>query len=213
MVRIISITQPIIEGLDSAEELIAYCARVSNPKNQHNNATASKLLKYCADNNHWSIFEMVDVTFEITTTRDIGRQIIRHKSFSFQEFSQRYSEVVDFADRQCRMQDLKNRQNSIETNDIELIDWFYSKQKEIKTLATQVYNEALDHGVAKEQARTVLPEGLTKTTMYMKGPLRSWIHYIKLRADDATQKEHRELAVDMRDILIKYFPSIKGMLY
>lgn len=216
-VKIVGITKPLVEGIDTAEEFIAYCARVSNPKNQMNKETAPKLLKYCADNGHWSIFEMVSLNFEINTTRDIGRQILRHRSFSFQEFSQRYSQVQNFTERECRLQDEKNRQNSIsidssDSNQLELDEWFNSTQNEITEFAKEKYNEAIERGIAKEQARSILPEGLTMSTMYMHGTLRSWIHYVNLRAENGTQKEHALIAYEIKNIILEYFPSLKEIL-
>lgn len=210
MVNLVSLTKPTIEELSNAEELIAYCARVSNPTNQLNNVTADKLLAYCAKHAHWSIFEMADMCVEIKTTRDIGRQILRHKSFQFQEFSQRYSIVTDamFKTRECRLQDITNRQNSLETDDDELKEWFYEAQRQVKYLTSSFYKDALDKGIAKEQARCFLPEGLTMSRMYMKGSIRSWIHYIQLRTGSETQKEHRQIALGCKDILLKEFPSL-----
>ena len=176
--------------------LVAYFARVSNPSNQNNDATSNKLVKYLIDQKHFSPFEMVSVCLEINTTRDISRQILRHRSFSFQEFSQRYA-IADlgFELRETRLQDTKNRQNSIDTTDIELNKEWQQRQSEVADRSNNAYHWALDHGIAKEQARAVLPEGLTKTRMYMNGTLRSWIHYIEIRSDPSTQKEHREIAL------------------
>jgi len=184
-------------------------ARVSNPANQNNTATAPKLLKYLIDNKHWSPFEMVNVCMEIETTRDIARQILRHRSFSFQEFSQRYAEVSSFTSIPARLQDSTNRQNSIETNDPSLKYWWGYAQNSLIDHAELIYNEAIKKGIAKEVARKVLPEGLTMSRMYMNGTLRSWLHYIDIRCDKSTQKEHREVAEQCRDIIFKEFPSIK----
>lgn len=192
-----------------AEEKIAYMARVSNPGNQNNPETAPKLLSYLIKNNHWSPFEMVNVCMEIVTTRDIARQILRHRSFSFQEFSQRYAVAEQFAVRECRMQDNKNRQNSLETDDYFVKTWWEAAQKRAINDATQLYNQALGQGIAKEQARALLPEGLTQSTMYMNGTLRSWIHYCNIRCDKATQKEHREVAEQARAIINTLFPSLE----
>jgi len=192
-VNIVAVTVPRIEGVSTAEEFIAYAARVSNPGNQINNETAPKLLRYLAKHSHWSPFEMVSICMEIKTTRDIGRQILRHRSFSFQEFSQRYAAVTDsFEFREARLQDEKNRQNSIEIGDDgdhgeELKRGWQKQQNFIAEATKQAYNWALDHGIAKEQARAVLPEGMTRSTMYMNGTLRSWIHYCDLRASHGTQ--------------------------
>lgn len=218
--KIIALTQPLIRLDDpynkngkelNAEEFIAYTARVSNPSNQHNTLTASKLLKYLIANKHWSPFEMVNVTMEINTTRDIARQILRHRSFSFQEFSQRYADPTSdlgFIERETRLQDHKNRQNSIETTDKELQKCWYAKQQQQIHEASLAYKWAIENGVAKEQARAVLPEGLTISRMYMSGTLRSWIHYIDVRAEEGTQKEHREVAIQAREEILKYFPSL-----
>lgn len=197
----------------SANDFIAYCARVSNPANQNNTQTADKLLAYLVKNKHWSPFEMVSLTMEIETTRDIGRQILRHRSFSFQEFSQRYAAVVDMSEpREARLQDAKNRQNSIETDDAKLQQEWEGWQNSVKNLATEVYDWALKNGVAKEQARAVLPEGLTMSKMYMAGSLRSWIHYCELRMTQGTQKEHREIATECWKLIVKEFPSLKEVL-
>ena len=201
-----------------AEEKIAYMARVSNPANQNNPQTASKLLKYLVKNKHWSPFEMVNVCMEIETTRDIARQILRHRSFSFQEFSQRYAVAESFAIRECRMQDNVNRQNSLALNvhgndqDRYLATWWDGVQQRLTKEAEFLYQAALAKGIAKEVARSLLPEGLTTSRMYMNGTLRSWIHYIDIRCDKATQKEHREVADQCRDIIFEQFPSIKEVL-
>ena len=208
-VSLVGMTQPsAATGCHTANELIAYTARVSNPDNQNNTKTASKLLGYLIKHEHWSPFEMVSVTLEITTTRDISRQIIRHRSFSFQEFSQRYAKSTNFETRECRLQDQTNRQNSVETEDRELAEWWRMAQKELIQKSKLVYQTALDHGIAKEQARAVLPEGNTETTLYMSGTLRSWIHYCKLRRSNGTQKEHSEIADKCWDILSQYFPDV-----
>lgn len=212
--KLISITKPYEDNagygvtLDTPEELIAYCARVSSPDNQDNKNTADKLLKYCIRNSHWSIFEMVDATIEIVCTRDIGRQILRHRSFSFQEFSQRYAEAIDFVRGEARLQDTKNRQNSIEIVDKELRDLWEEMQTDVLILAKKHYKHALNMGIAKEVARKILPEGLTKSRMYMKGSLRSWLHYCDLRRGNGTQKEHRLIADSCWGILSKEFPSV-----
>lgn len=208
-VSLVGMTQPsAITGCHTANELIAYTARVSNPDNQNNPKTASKLLGYLIKHEHWSPFEMVSVTLEITTTRDISRQIIRHRSFSFQEFSQRYAKSTKFETRECRLQDQTNRQNSVETEDRELAEWWNMAQKELIQKAKLIYKTALDHGIAKEQARAVLPEGNTETTLYMSGTLRSWIHYCKLRRANGTQKEHMEIADKCWDVLSQHFPDV-----
>lgn len=208
-VSLVGMTQPsAATGCYTANQLIAYVARVSNPENQNNDKTASKLLKYLIKHEHWSPFEMVSATLEIKTTRDISRQIIRHRSFSFQEFSQRYAESTNFETRECRLQDQSNRQNSIETEDRELAEWWNMAQKELIQKSKLVYQTALDHGIAKEQARAVLPEGNTETTLYMSGTLRSWIHYCKLRRSNGTQKEHMEIADKCWDVLSQHFPDV-----
>jgi len=213
-VRLIAFTQPVdLEGVATGEELVAYCARVSNPSNQLNNGTAAKLLGYMTRNQHWSPFEMVSATIEIQTTRDIARQILRHRSFSFQEFSQRYAEVQDPpVIRETRLQDTKNRQASIETTD-EALDANWSKAQEgLYDLAMQVYQGALASGIAKEVARAVLPEGMTASRLYMAGSIRSWIHYVQLRTGNGTQKEHREIAEMCKLAILHVMPSLKEIL-
>lgn len=218
-VKLVAITQPLIYNENNvqmnAEEFIAYCARVSNPSNQLNSKTAHKLLKYCINNQHWSIFEMVSATIEIETTRDIGRQILRHRSFSFQEFSQRYAEKgEEFPDkdmRECRLQDNKNRQNSLETdNGMLRMNWFLA-QTRVQEVALREYNWAIQVGIAKEVARSILPEGLTMSRIYMSGTLRSWIHYCQLRMDNGTQKEHQDIAEKCWNILQREFPFLKEL--
>ena len=197
------------EGIKDAQELIAYCARVSNPSNQMNTETSSKLISYLIKNSHWSPLEMVSACLEIETTRDIARQILRHRSFSFQEFSQRYAnpvEDLDFVIREARMQDSKNRQDSIETDDKELKKEWEDKQKQLIELSKETYIWAVEKGIAKEQARSVLPEGNTISRLYMNGTIRSWIHYIELRAANGTQKEHSEIAIACAEVINKIFP-------
>jgi len=207
--KIIAITNPLIEGVESADKFIAYAARVSNPSNQMNTGTSEKLLKYCIKNKHFSIFEMVNVVMEIDTTRDIARQILRHRSFSFQEFSQRYADPtkdLGFVTREARLQDFKNRQNSIEIeDDLELMSEWNKRQLSLIEKTSDVYDWAIRNGIAKEQARAVLPEGLTKSRMYMNGTLRSWIHYCELRMENGTQKEHRLVAESAWNELSVYF--------
>jgi len=205
-VKLISYSQS-PENASSLQDLVAYCARVSNPSNQANTDTNEKLIKYLINNNHWSPLEMVSVCLEIETTRDIARQILRHRSFSFQEFSQRYA-VADlgFEYKDARMQDTKNRQNSIETDDIKLTDEWLNQQQTVIDVANNAYRWALDNGIAKEQARAVLPEGMTVSRMYMNGTLRSWIHYIQLRSSNGTQKEHRDVAMACADAINPIFP-------
>jgi len=195
--KIVAITNPLIDGVDTADKFIAYAARVSNPSNQMNIETSEKLLRYCIKNKHFSIFEMVNVVMEIDTTRDIARQILRHRSFSFQEFSQRYADPtkdLGFVTRETRLQDTKNRQNSIETDNSELKNNWDHLQEDIIVMTRYAYEWAIENGIAKEQARAVLPEGLTRSRMYMNGTLRSWIHYCELRMENGTQKEHRKVA-------------------
>lgn len=215
-VRLIAFTQPIeVEGVQTGEELVAYCARVSNPANQANHETAPRLLSYLVRNQHWSPFEMAHAVIEIKTTRDIARQILRHRSFSFQEFSQRYAEVVaDPVLREARLQDTTNRQNSIDFGEenFALVDWWERQQAAVATAALNVYNEALLQGIAKEVARAVLPEGLTPSHLYMSGSVRSWIHYIQLRTGNGTQKEHREIAAMCKLALLHVMPSLSEML-
>tara|TARA_B100000287_G_scaffold116471_1_gene108436 strand:- start:33 stop:695 length:663 start_codon:yes stop_codon:yes gene_type:complete len=212
-VKLISYSKPTEEiadsGIDNAQELVAFCARVSNPSNQLNTETSEKLIKYLINNAHWSPLEMVSACLEIETTRDIARQMLRHRSFSFQEFSQRYANPVkdlEFIVREARMQDPKNRQNSIETENDEISENWKNKQEKIIQDATEAYNWAIENGIAKEQARSVLPEGNTVSRLYMNGTLRSWIHYIELRSANGTQKEHMEIALACADVINKIFP-------
>lgn len=207
-VRLIAMTQPL--DFERAEDLIAYCARVSNPDNQMNFDTSEKLLRYCIRQKHWSIFEQVDLSFEIKTTRDIGRQILRH-SFDPQEFSQRYAEVNvdDFVIREARMQDKANRQNSLETTNKEIIEGWITWQKKVAGVAANAYKWAISNGLAKEQARAVLPEGMTMSVMYVKGNLRNWIHYVDTRTDMSTQKEHRLIANECKNLIVPHFNFLK----
>jgi len=210
-VKLVSYTQPVIDGISTPDELVAYVARVSNPNNQLNTKTGPALIKYLIEHQHWSPLQMVDVTLEITTTRDIGRQILRHRSFEFQEFSQRYADPTNhlaFEYREARLQDTKNRQNSIETLDEELQRVWTEKQRWILGAVNETYRWALDNNIAKEVARAVLPEGMTETRMYMKGSLRSWITYCNLRMGPETQKEHREVAAECWKIIETVVPSI-----
>ena len=212
-VNLIALSKPsAITDCHTAEELVAYAARVSNPANQNNMKTAGKLLKYLIQNEHWSPLEMVHMTLEIKTTRDISRQILRHRSFSFQEFSQRYAVSESFVTREARLQDTKNRQNSIETEDKELAELWNMKQCEVLLKTKEVYEWALEKGIAKEQARAVLPEGNTETTLYMAGSLRSWVHYCQLRLANGTQKEHMEVAQKCWNILVGHFPAVAEAL-
>ncbi len=190
----------------SAKEMIAFCARVSNPENQFNEKTSDKLIKYLMKHQHWSPFEMVSACLEIKTTRDIARQILRHRSFSFQEFSQRYAQATDFEIREARLQDETNRQNSIPTDDIKIQDEWRRIQDEVIAVCKSRYERALEMGIAKEQARAVLPEGLTTSCLYMNGTIRSWIHYIELRSAHGTQKEHMRVAQEIARVISKIFP-------
>ena len=201
-------------GIDTAQDLIAYCARVSNPSNQLNRDTAEKLVRYLIKHKHWSPLEMVSACIEIETTRDIGRQILRHRSFSFQEFSQRYADPtkdLEFVTREARLQDEKNRQNSVEIDDPKLQEEWDTLQEMVIEDARSAYNWAISRGIAKEQARAVLPEGLTKTRLYMNGTLRSWIHYIELRSANGTQKEHMEVAQKCAIEIAKIFPLMEKL--
>lgn len=219
-VALVSITQPRnISNIETAEDLISYIARVSNPGNQHNVDTAPRLLSYCIKNHHWSIFEMVDLTLEIQTTRDIGRQILRHRSFSFQEFSQRYADAsqLGFVDRQTRLQDKTNRQNSIDIDiqddvQVDVDKTWQMKQEQIRHESTLAYKWAISNNIAKEQARAVLPEGMTMSRMYMKGSLRSWITFIAIREKNGTQREHMDIALKCKSIICERFPSVAEAL-
>lgn len=212
-VELIAVTKPVKSDLGSfsSEELMSYVARVSNPSNQMNTKTSSKLLGYCIKNSHWSVFEHVNMTVEIQTSRAIAAQILRHRSFVFQEFSQRYAEAVDVEPIEARRQDTKNRQNSINDMDREDKDWFERQQKRLWQEAKAEYDEALRRGIAKEQARFLLPLS-TQTTLYMTGNVRNWIHYIELRSENGTQKEHADIAVEIKKIFMEQFPSISEAL-
>ena len=212
-VRLLSYSQPTEDfqslGITDAQELIAYCARVSNPSNQLNTDTSDKLIRYLVRHQHWSPLEMVSACLEITTTRDIARQILRHRSFSFQEFSQRYADPtkdLNFVHRDARLQDTTNRQNSIETDDELLQKQWHIRQTNVITEARMAYNWAIENGIAKEQARAVLPEGLIESRLYMNGTLRSWIHFIELRSANGTQKEHQEVALACASVISQIFP-------
>ena len=211
-VKLISYTQ----GTDGKNllEQVAFAARVSNPANQNNNETSEKLVRYLIKNQHWSPLEMVNICLEIETTRDIARQILRHRSFSFQEFSQRYADAsqLGFELKECRLQDTKNRQNSIETNNLALQTWWENYQNEVIQKCGAAYQWALDNGIAKEQARAVLPEGMTGSRLYMNGTFRSWIHYIQLRSANGTQKEHRHVALACMEAITPIFPMIRDIV-
>jgi len=218
-VKLISYSQATDEyehdGLNDMQDLVAFCARVSNPSNQFNTETSEKLIKYLVKNKHWSPLEMVSACLEIETTRDIARQILRHRSFSFQEFSQRYADPtkdLNFVIRDARLQDTKNRQNSIETEDEALQAWWTAKQQAVIDLVTATYGEAIDKGIAKEQARAVLPEGNTVSRLYMNGTLRSWVHFIELRSANGTQKEHQLIAKECACVIAKVFPMINEFI-
>ena len=218
-VRLISSSEPTAElagmGIGDAQELIAYCARVSNPSNQLNTESSEKLIRYLIKHQHWSPLEMVSACLEITTTRDIARQILRHRSFSFQEFSQRYADPtkdLNFVLRDARLQDTKNRQNSIENNDQELEHEWKIRQMNVIAASREAYKWAVDNGIAKEQARAVLPEGIMESRLYMNGTLRSWVHFIELRSGNGTQKEHQEIANASWDIISENFPNVAKAL-
>jgi len=212
-VRMVSYSKPskemFQEGLVDVQELVAFCARVSNPSNQFNTDTSEKLIKYLIKHQHWSPLEMVSACLEIETTRDIARQILRHRSFSFQEFSQRYADPtkdLSFVLREARLQDTKNRQNSVENTNLALATWWEERQKRVIREAEEAYAWAIENGIAKEQARAVLPEGLTVSRLYMNGTLRSWIHFIELRSANGTQKEHQEVARQCAKVIAEVFP-------
>jgi thymidylate synthase (FAD) len=222
-VRLLSYSQPTEQfadmGISDAQELIAYCARVSNPSNQLNTDTSEKLIRYLVKHAHWSPLEMVSACLEITTTRDIARQILRHRSFSFQEFSQRYADPtqdLSFVVRAARKQDPKNRQNSVELEatlgDQNLQEQWSRKQRELIDLAKSTYEWAVNNGIAKEQARAVLPEGNTVSRLYMNGTLRSWVHFIELRSGNGTQKEHQEIAVACAKVIAEVFPMAESLI-
>lgn len=223
--RLISYSQPVrhvhsgepgIMGLENIQDLVAYCARVSNPSNQANTKTTAKLLGYLIKHKHWSPFEMASACIEIETTRDIARQLLRHRSFSFQEFSQRYADIRDldtnYVLRDARLQDPKNRQNSIENEDMTLEDEWANKQLAVIETAKMAYKWAIDNGIAKEQARAVLPEGNTVSRLYVNGTIRSWIHYVELRSANGTQKEHMDLAIEIAKSIDGIYPNIQDFI-
>jgi thymidylate synthase (FAD) len=214
-VKLISVSKPsrsmYDEGIIDAQELIAFCARVSNPSNQFNLETSEKLIRYLVKHQHWSPLEMVSACMEIETTRDIARQILRHRSFSFQEFSQRYADPtkdLDFVIREARLQDTKNRQNSVKSEDPALQAWWDAQQKYIIEIVKKSYAEAIERGIAKEQARAILPEGNTVSRLYMNGTLRSWVHFIELRSANGTQLEHQLVAKECAKAIADVFPMI-----
>jgi len=203
------------EGIMNVEDLISFCARVSNPSNQFNTATSEKLIRYLIKHKHWSPLELTNICLEIETTRDIARQLLRHRSFSFQEFSQRYAnplEDLDFVIREARLQDTTNRQNSIETNDFKLQEEWELIQKSTIEVAKNAYNWAIERGIAKEQARCVLPEGNTVSKLYVNGTIRSWVHYIELRSSNGTQKEHMEIARKCAKVIAEVFPMAEEFI-
>jgi thymidylate synthase (FAD) len=214
-VQLVSYSKPVLEGLETPTDLVAYCARVSNPSNQLNSETAEKLIKYLVKHQHWSPLEMATMCLEIETTRDIARQILRHRSFSFQEFSQRYADPtkdLEFVTREARLQDPTNRQNSISGVDVMVQYEWDVRQRELLDHVKRVYKWAIDNNLAKEQARAVLPEGLTMSRMYMSGTLRSWIHYIQLRSGNGTQKEHMDIAKECAKVIAEVFPYSKELV-
>jgi thymidylate synthase (FAD) len=212
-VKLVSYSKPTEDykdNLENVQDLIAFCARVSNPSNQMNKETNERLIKYLIKHQHWSPLEMANAVLEIDTTRDIAHQIVRHRSFAFQEFSQRYADPAEqgeiFEYSEARLQDQKNRQNSISTDDRNLQVWWDSQQKHVAEVAKVIYENAIEKGIAKEQARKVLPEGLTKTRLYMNGTIRSWVHYIELRSANGTQKEHMDIAIACAKAISEIFP-------
>lgn len=212
-VKLIAVTEPVVDFIPDSEGIASYCARVSNPSNQENFDTAEGLLRYCARHGHWSVFEMVNAVVEIKAPRDISRQILRHGSAKYQEFSQRYSAVSEdmFVLREARLQDESNRQNSFETEDEELKSWWEDTQREIGELVQSRYQEALERKIAKECARVILPEGNTMSSMYMNGTMRTWVHYAKLRSGNGTQEEHIVVAKKVAEVLESHFPNIMSM--
>ena len=216
-VKAIGVTQPVVDFIPDAEGIVSYAARVSNPQNQSNFDTAGKLLKYCVEHGHYSVFETVNLVMEIEAPRDIARQILRHRSFSFQEFSQRYAEAQNFVTRECRLQDNKNRQNSIsidetdgESEALKIADW-EAFQLDVISVVADYYERALKMGIAKEVARCILPEGLTMSRMYMNGTLRSWLHYCQLRDGNGTQLEHVDVAQKAKKEILQYFPFMESV--
>ena len=212
-VKVIGVTQPVVDFIPDSEGILSYAARVSSPSNQENFDTANKLLDYCVRNKHYSVFETCSITMEIETPRDIARQILRHRSFSFQEFSQRYAQSTEFIKRECRLQDTKNRQNSLDCFDEDTAHVWKVMQDELLSVAEKNYQHALSIGIAKEVARTLLPEGLTMSKMYMNGTVRSWLHFIQVRDDDGVaQKEIVDVARKVKEELLKHFPSLSNQL-
>jgi len=218
-VKLVSYTQPTEEfkneGLENVQDLVAFCAKVSNPTSQINKETSERLIKYLIKHQHWSPLEMANAVLEIDTTRDIAHQIVRHRSFAFQEFSQRYADPAEqgeiFEYSEARLQDTKNRQNSISTDDKNLQHWWDMQQKHVAEVAKVIYENAIEKGIAKEQARKVLPEGITKTRLYMNGTIRSWVHYIELRSANGTQKEHMDIAIACAKAISEIFPLMNDL--
>lgn len=209
--EVIAVTKPVVEHIPDSEGIIAYAARVSSPQNQDKFETASKLLKYCVEHKHFSVFETTNLVMQVEAPRDIARQLLRHRSFTFQEFSQRYAEAQHFCFREARLQDTKNRQNSFQTEDADLQRDWQIKQEEIIRLVTSTYNWALDKGIAKEVARVILPEGNTMSKLYVNGTVRSWLHYCDLRDGNGTQLEHIDLAKKSKVEILKYFPFLNNV--
>lgn len=215
--KLIAVTNPVVEGIEDAKDLLAFCARISNPSNQFNMDTADKLVSYLLKYKHFSPFEMVNCVVEVEAPRDIARQLLRHRSFAFQEFSQRYADVAALGDsfviREARMQDTKNRQNSVKTTNQELMLEWNVKQQEILNLVEEYYNWAIVHGIAKECARVILPEGLTMSRLYVNGTIRSWLHYVEVRTEEGvTQQEHVELARLIAKVIAEAFPQITNFV-
>ncbi len=211
-VRTVGVTQPVLDFIPDSEGIISYAARVSAPQNQDNFSTAAKLLKYCVDHQHYSVFETCNITIEIEAPRDIARQILRHRSFSFQEFSQRYAESTNFTTREARLQDTKNRQNSLECTDSDVDEWWEDQQQVLLARIQDVYRQAMGKGIAKECARVILPEGNTMSKMYMNGTVRSWLHYVQLRESNGTQLEHIDVAKKVKIEIVKHFPFLEEVL-
>lgn len=210
-VRVVGVTQPVLDFIPDSEGILSYAARVSSPQNQGNFDTADKLLKYCVEHKHYSVFETANITMEVEAPRDIARQLLRHRSFTFQEFSQRYAESTDFITRECRLQDHKNRQNSVDSEDTGTNLWWEAQQENLVEHIRWLYKEALEKGVAKEVARVILPEGLTMSKLYVNGTVRSWLHYCELRDGNGTQREHEDLAKKCKVEVLKHFPFLENV--
>ena len=216
-VRVVGVTQPVLDFIPDSEGILSYAARVSSPQNQGNFDTAAKLLKYCVEHKHYSVFETANITMEVEAPRDIARQLLRHRSFTFQEFSQRYAESTDFITRECRLQDHKNRQNSLDmdtdNNDEHNLTshWWACAQADVLDRVNEIYKEALEKGIAKEVARVILPAGLTMSKLYVNGTVRSWLHYCELRDGNGTQREHADLAKKCKVEVLKHFPFLENV--